>query len=287
MGLTEKVMDASTFSQTIFAVSTAQMYSSVSSLILWSKPSIKDLIGADIVAVNAPLSIAQGSTVTVHIDYDAPATCKINTVLQTAAGFNKIASETVIVSAGSGSTTLNLSIPNDAPVADNGYQLQTYITTTDGGWNKRADNIVIPDIDITTPVVGFYLKSKGYGTYLHATDDIANSLLQAGEKQETDYFKWEKVATSDPDQFHFRNLGNGMYFRPVKNVDGALLDQRTSSYTGDYTKWKEVLSEDGRSYFFENVATGRYFKATSSGTGNIEVQPASWTGDYMRWQYEL
>jgi endo-1,4-beta-xylanase len=102
----------------------------------------------DILSVVAPAQVAQGETVTLIVEYEASTDRDIEVIFQDVPAYSSIATARISVAAGAGTVSLNIVIPSDVPVATGGYQFQTKITTINGGWAERFDNLANSNINV-------------------------------------------------------------------------------------------------------------------------------------------
>ena len=106
----------------------------------------------DVVSVSAPGSVNQGETVQVTVQYSASTTRDVAVRLEdTQNGYAQVANEgRQTVNAGTGTITFNLTVNNNAPVANDRFQFQTLVTEVGGWWNEKKDNFGIYGVDITS-----------------------------------------------------------------------------------------------------------------------------------------
>ncbi|WP_108804714.1 right-handed parallel beta-helix repeat-containing protein [Aquimarina sp. Aq107] len=99
--------------------------------------------------VNNPESIKQGDNLNVTVNYTASTDRDIIVIFQKDSDdFGFFTSNTISVTKGSGTVEVPLTIPQDVPVATDAYQFNTVLTTRDGGWDERKDNLAKADIDV-------------------------------------------------------------------------------------------------------------------------------------------
>jgi hypothetical protein len=168
-------------------------------------------------------------------------------------------------------------------VASDDYQYVVFITPVGGDWDAKHHTLAQTNVSATNL---FFVTNKATGTYLHATDLLDGTLLKTGALQQTDYFKWEKIAISGSNYFYFKNVATGRYFRPDSNTEGSNLVQRSNTWTGDYTQWQEVTSPDGEYFYLQNKESSMYFRPTGGGTSSLDIKPITFNGDWTRWSYE-
>jgi Cellulase (glycosyl hydrolase family 5)/Carbohydrate binding module (family 35)/Secretion system C-terminal sorting domain len=105
----------------------------------------------DIISTTTPTSVTVGSTVNVTVNYSASTNRDIIVVFQLDSNPYTIYSSTKVdVTAGSNkSVVVSVPVPGNTPIANDAYQIQTFITTDGGAWNQRLDNLAKTDIDAT------------------------------------------------------------------------------------------------------------------------------------------
>ncbi|WKN45463.1 T9SS type A sorting domain-containing protein [Tunicatimonas pelagia] len=107
-------------------------------------PTTNDVI----TSVTSPNTVSPGQTVAVRVNYTAATERDLIVLLQRdSSPFTSYAAKRVTVSAGSRSTTVNITVNANTPVANDAYQFQTFITTKGGDWGQRLDNNVKKDVD--------------------------------------------------------------------------------------------------------------------------------------------
>lgn len=109
-------------------------------------PTLED----DIIAVTAPTSVAQNSTIHLSVDYSASTDRDVIVMFQESSSpWGLFVYKTIDVSAGAATLDLALDIPLDVPIATNAYQIQTFITTDGGNWDNRIDAFNRKNISVT------------------------------------------------------------------------------------------------------------------------------------------
>ncbi len=132
----------------------------------------------------------------------------------------------------------------------------------------------------------FYIKNKETGKYLRPINGNNDAGIQVAAKNDSDWFKWQKVPTSNG-YYYLRNVGSGKYFRPQTSTDASLMWVKDTSWDGEWTQWKENPSSDGSTFYFVNRATGKYIRPVNGNTtSNVELRPTSWDGNWTRWTFE-
>ena len=108
-------------------------------------------VGDAIVAIEAPGSVRQGETVTVNVNYAASQDREIVIYFQLDdSPYTVFTDARQLVTVGEGTATLELTIPESTPVADNDYQFQVLLAPPGGNWPERLSNIERRDVSVTT-----------------------------------------------------------------------------------------------------------------------------------------
>ncbi|QXP61127.1 endo-1,4-beta-xylanase [Olleya sp. HaHaR_3_96] len=116
----------------------------------------------DVSSITAPNSVIQGATVTVDVSYSSSENRDILVVFQlNQAPWTVYSSVKKDVVAGTGILNFDIEIPDNAPVADNSYQFQVFITTNNGDWNAKLDSQAKENVDVT----GIVAQAITNGTY--------------------------------------------------------------------------------------------------------------------------
>ncbi len=135
----------------------------------------------------------------------------------------------------------------------------------------------------------YYIRNKQLGDYLRPASAADNAQILVQDKDNSDWFLWEKVATSNG-HFYLKNKESGKYFRPADNADvktdGSVMAQKSTGWSGSYTQWTEVDSGDGTYVHLANRQTGLYFRALSNTDRYLVARPTSWSGSWTRWVFE-
>ncbi len=135
----------------------------------------------------------------------------------------------------------------------------------------------------------YYIKNKELGDYLRPASADNNAQILVESNDNSDWFQWEKVATSDG-YFYLKNKESGKYFRPADNVDvktnGSVMQQKPTGWDGSYTQWTEVDSGDGTYVHLANRQTGLYFRALDEDDRYLVARPTGWSGSWTRWVFE-
>ncbi len=141
----------------------------------------------------------------------------------------------------------------------------------------------------STGTTYYYIRNKQLNDYLRPANANNDARILVQDKDNSDWFKWEKVATGNG-HFYLKNKASGKYFRPADNVDvktnGSVMQQKSTAWSGSYTQWREVDSGDGTYVHLANRQTGLYFRALGNTDRYLIARPASWTGSWTRWSFE-
>lgn len=104
----------------------------------------------DIVSTSVPTTVQRGNTVTVTVNYEASTDRDVIMNFQLGQSpwttYRNVRRQ---VSAGSGTLSIDMAIPNNVPVASNAYQFHAYITTRGGNWSSRLDNLNKKNVSVT------------------------------------------------------------------------------------------------------------------------------------------
>ncbi|MEO9569747.1 MAG: RICIN domain-containing protein [Polaribacter sp.] len=88
--------------------------------------------------------------------------------------------------------------------------------------------------------------------------------------------------------YYIQNKQSGDRIKPYSDgVDGTLMVQTPTSYTGDYTQW-EIVPTDNGYVRFKNKGSGMYFRPTNNNNySNIYATNSfSGSGTYVQWQID-
>ncbi|MEO0331642.1 MAG: cellulase family glycosylhydrolase, partial [Bacteroidota bacterium] len=116
----------------------------------------------DIVSISAPNSITRGNNATITVDYSASTNRDIHVVFQLdSSPWTNYGTKKVDVSAGSGTLNINVPINANTPVANDAYQFQVFITTNNGSWSNRLDNIAKTNVDCVSGSGSITMRARG------------------------------------------------------------------------------------------------------------------------------
>ena len=103
----------------------------------------------EIVSVSSPETVNPGTTVDITVTYSSSTNRDIQVAFQSVTAPNyTVYGETVVkVTKGSGTIIVKVPIASNTPIASDEYQFQTFITTSNGGWPNRLDNLTKTGID--------------------------------------------------------------------------------------------------------------------------------------------
>ena len=176
-------------------------------------------------SVTSPNTVSPGQTVAVQVNYSASTERDLIVLLQRdSSPFTSFGGKRVSVSAGSRSTTVNIAVNADIPIANDAYQFQTFTTSKGGIWGQRLDNKVKKDVDCVTggsnPSSGnIVIRAKG------SCGSEQMVLKVNGSTVET----WNNVSTTTTDytysgyssgtvQVHFTNDATNVNGCPDRNL---------------------------------------------------------------------
>ncbi len=111
----------------------------------------------DISAVTASEEVTPGSLQEVVVDYTAGIDREIVVAFQQAIDPYTVYDAVVTpVASGNGQITVELTVPEDVPIAQDEYQFQVYIVPANGGFEDLLDNLPLTGVDVTdgTPPPG-------------------------------------------------------------------------------------------------------------------------------------
>ncbi len=131
----------------------------------------------------------------------------------------------------------------------------------------------------------YFIKNKHLGDYLRPANATTNAAILVEPKDDSDFFKWEKVMTTE-NFFYLKNKATGKYFRPEKNENNSRLQQKPTNFSGNATQWKLVLSSDNTYSYLLNRAHKRYIRAIDNTDRRVQAKNTSSTGSWTRWIFE-
>ncbi len=103
----------------------------------------------DIIAVNAPTTVEQGTTETISVTYSSNGVREIISTLQLASDpYTSYSSTVTPVSVSSGTLNINVDIPADIPLGNGIYQFQISLAEPGATWEERFDNEAITDVSV-------------------------------------------------------------------------------------------------------------------------------------------
>ncbi len=167
--------------------------------------------GDKIISINAPSSVEAGAISTVTVEYSSTQNRDIIIAFQLdSSPWTTYESVKTDVSSGTGTLNVSVAIPSDAPIANNAYQFQVFITTNNGNWNTRIDNLSEMNVDVTSssnqsiPDGTYYIKKSSSNTYINANSAVGGCVSVQGVNGNSS--KWS-----------FRHIGNEEY--EIMNIE--------------------------------------------------------------------
>ncbi len=223
---------------------------------VYQKSNITDSYKDNIVDVDAPIEVKQGQHVKLTVNYEASTDRKIKSVFQlNQSPWTEYASNSKIVGKGNGTIDLFLDIPSDVALGNN-YQFQTIITTTNGGWDERLDNLNKTPINVISGGSGsnqkFYVFidswwGTGYqmyddGTHGDATaGDGIYSLQKVVNLSYTGTRKWFIKNTTAGGNTGVVNHGYSWFYYPNSNTDvNILFTYNTNTSSTDWQPSNDI-----------------------------------------------
>lgn len=137
-------------------------------------------------------------------------------------------------------------------------------------WQKYPDRLSRIDAAIGAGVNGLVLYNSWTGV------DLNTGELNSNYKQ---------IKAKFTKYYYIQNVASGDRIKPFQNnVDGSLMVQAPTTYTGAFTQW-EVVPTNGDWFRFRNVATGDYFRPqTDEDFADIICKPSfSGYGWHVSW----
>lgn len=117
----------------------------------------------EVTSTNAPGSVRQGSAVDITVNYSAAGSRDVVIYLQLDTDpWSTYTEGRKTVSAGTGSVTVRVNVPDNLPVANDAYQLQTIVTTVGGNWDTRKANLNKINVDGLAKIVAEPVVTNQY-----------------------------------------------------------------------------------------------------------------------------
>ena len=201
-------------------------------------PALED----DIASSSQPGQVTVGSTVNVSVAYEAEANRDVLVYLESnGSPWTRYASARQQVSAGSGTVTLNVSIPSDLATGTDRYKWQTILTTRGGDWGNKFDNIARTNVDAVAPAPPPPPTTTTRNIY---TDNLQNSWAN---------WSWGGTATV---QDGLANNGSYAFKYNFNSGGGAVSFQHPNGFTTD-----DLVS---LTFFARTWSSNRTFDISSS-----------------------
>ncbi len=132
----------------------------------------------------------------------------------------------------------------------------------------------------------YVIRNKKSGKYLRPENGNGKSKIIAANRRPNDWFKWEKVPTTNG-FFYLKNKQTGLHFRPVSKREGAQMETLTSDARGTRTQWKTIPIAGDNFFFLKNRRTGKILHTTTNRSGGDVVQKStSFTRDRGRFRLQ-
>ncbi len=168
----------------------------------------------NIVTADAPSSVSPGAKVTVTTSYNASTARDLRVVFQLdEAPYTVYAEEKLDVVAGKNSAEITLNLPSNLPVGTKLYKFETYLTTNEGGWQQRLDNISKPDVSVVAVVT----PPKVYGIFVDGFENQWADWSWGGTATPNDGLS---ILGSKSFKYDLENGGGAVSFRHPNGVSG-------------------------------------------------------------------
>ena len=139
---------------------------------------------------------------------------------------------------------------------------------------------VAPYEAIVHKPTGLSLAMDGVGrscTWLRQGAPVVSSNVPT----DRDCAGWERVPNGE--FFFLKHLGTDDYILPQSAENGAAIVLGSSAWSGNWVQWSYEERGDGFGHIV-NRATGKHL-FLGAGSGEVELQPSTWRGDFTRWQF--
>lgn len=231
----------------------------------------------DIASTSVPSVVSQGSQVDVGVDYSSSTNRDIIVYFQLANSPYTVYSEVKldVVAGDNQSASIAVNIPSDVPIGTDQYQFNVIITSDNGDYSHRLDELPKVDIDVLPGGSG----EQSSFTYHQIPGTIQAEHYDIGG---------EGVAFHDLDVSN-----NGEAFRPGESVD---VEATTDSGGGYNVGW--LADGEWLEYTIDTIVNGNYdlvFRVASDNTGakslvvkmdqqELGTLQIPYTGGWQVWQ---